>query len=107
MGIYDFKLAGIAAALSALIALPLMVVSVVSGFLPDTVILHVIFNTVNFANAGLTTYVLWALRLLLHQHGFHGANLPLALSTAGSTVLAVGQVFATLAEDGCAPLRFF
>ena len=99
MRIYDFKLAGIAAALSALIALPLMVVAVVSGFLPDNLILDVIFNTVYFANAGLTIYMLWALRLLLHRHGFHGADLPLALSMAGSAVLAVGQVFATLAED--------
>lgn len=95
----DFRLAGVAAALSAIAGLPLLAVSVASGLLPDNAVLDLIFNTLALVNAGLTIYMLWALRQLLNLHGFHATDVLLTLSIAGNAIVAVGQVLAEFAEE--------
>lgn len=87
-----FTAAGWAAILSAVLTVPVIVVTVVAMFLPENVPLQSLETLLFLAASALAIYVLIALRQLLHSRDFHAADFWLTLQIGGYVALAALEI---------------
>ncbi len=87
-----FNAAGWAAILSAVLTVPMIVVTVVAMFLPDNIPLRILDTLLLVVTTALVIYVLVAFRQLLHSRDFHAADLWFGVQLGGYVALVALQV---------------
>jgi len=92
MNAYSLIIAGWVSVFTAVLSIPLMVVSLLLAVWPENEALEATTKGLSLVLTALGIYILLALRKLLHAHRFHAADLVIALLVGGFVVTEVLEI---------------